>query len=172
VLQHNGFVSSKSPQKELDSARSTAGFFLSIFALPVRRTVGLQWCRPHLRRIDMQYMFLIYGEEQAYASLSTEQMGQVMAAFGTYTEDLVQAGILRGGSELAPVRAATTVRVRGKRPAITDGPFAETKEQLGGYYLVDCANLDEAIAWAGRCPGAEFGSVEIRPLVPDAAAGD
>ena len=120
----------------------------------------------------MQYMFLIYGDEKAYESLSTEAMGEVMAAFGRYTEDLAAAGVLRGGSELAPVRTATTVRVRTKKPVVTDGPFAETKEQLGGYYLVDCANLDEAIAWAGRCPGAEFGSIEIRPLVPDAAPGN
>jgi hypothetical protein len=120
----------------------------------------------------MQYMFLIYGDEKTYESLPPAQMGGVMDAFRRYTEDLAAAGILRGGSELAPVRSATSVRVRTKKLAVTDGPFAETKEQLGGYYLVDCANLDEAIAWAGKCPGAEYGSVEIRPLVPDAAAGD
>jgi hypothetical protein len=120
----------------------------------------------------MQYMFLIYGDEKAYASLTPAAMGEVMAAFGSYTGQLAEAGVLRDGSELAPVRTATTVRVRTKKLAVTDGPFAETKEQLGGYYLVDCANLDEAIAWAGKCPGAEFGSIEIRPLVPDATAGD
>lgn len=119
----------------------------------------------------MQYMFLIYGDEKAYESLSPAAMGDVMKAFGAYTDALLAAGVLRGGSELAPVRSATTVRVRSSKLDVTDGPFAETKEQLGGYYLVDCANLDEAIAWAGKCPGAEFGSVEIRPLVPDAAAG-
>lgn len=120
----------------------------------------------------MQYMFLIYGDEKAYESLTPAQMGDVMAAFGSYTNALLEAGVLRGGSELAPVRSATTVRVRANKPEVTDGPFAETKEQLGGYYLVDCANLDEAIAWAGRCPGAQFGSVEVRPLVGDAATGD
>lgn len=113
----------------------------------------------------MQYMILIYGDETIYRDMSEAQMGQLMTAFGNYSKALVDAGVMRGGSELAPVHAATTVRLRGGKLVCTDGPFAETKEQLGGYYLIDCANLDEAIAWAGKCPAADTGSIEIRPLV-------
>lgn len=73
---------------------------------------------------------------------------------------------MRAGSELKPVATATTVRLRGGKVLSTDGPFAETKEQLGGYYLIDVPNLDEAVKWAGKCPGAKSGSVEVRPLNP------
>jgi hypothetical protein len=117
----------------------------------------------------MQYMFLIYGDEKAYESLSPAAMADVMKAFGAYTDALLAAGVLRGGSELAPVRSATTVRVRSNSLRVTDGPVADAREQLDGYYLVDCASLDDAIAWASKCPGAEFGAVEIHALVPDAA---
>jgi hypothetical protein len=113
----------------------------------------------------MQYMMLIYGDESIYRNMSEAEMGKLMGDFGSYSKSLVDAGVMRSGSELAPVHTATTVRTRGGKPVCTDGPFAETKEQLGGYYLIDCANLDEAISWAGKCPGAEHGSIEIRPLV-------
>lgn len=113
----------------------------------------------------MQYMILIYGDETIYRDMSEAQMGRLMSDFGSYSKALVDAGVMRGGSELAPVHATTTVRQRGGKLVCTDGPFAETKEQLGGYYLIDCANLDEAIAWAGKCPAADTGSIEIRPLV-------
>jgi hypothetical protein len=113
----------------------------------------------------MQYMILIYGDETIYRTMSEAEMGKLMSDFGSYSKALVDAGVMRGGSELAPVQSATTVRQRAGKLVCTDGPFAETKEQLGGYYLIDCANLDEAIAWAGRCPAASTGSIEIRPLV-------
>lgn len=113
----------------------------------------------------MQYMLLIYGDERIYESMSEGKIKQLMAGFGEYTAALTAAGVLRGGSELAPVRSATTVRGKGGKPVCTDGPFAETKEQLGGYYLIDVPNLDEAIHWAGRCPAASSGSIEVRPLV-------
>lgn len=113
----------------------------------------------------MQYMILIYGDETIYRGMSEADMGQLMADFGSYTKALQDAGVLQGGSELAPVHSATTVRRAQGKLVCTDGPFAETKEQLGGYYLLDCANLDEAIAWAGKCPAADTGSIEIRPLV-------
>lgn len=113
----------------------------------------------------MQYMMLIYGDEKIYESMSEDQIKQLMAGFGAYTSALKGAGVLRGGSELAPVRSATTVRANGGKPVCTDGPFAETKEQLGGYYLIDVPNLDEAIHWAGQCPAASTGSIEVRPLV-------
>ena len=113
----------------------------------------------------MQYMILIYGDEKIYESMSENEIKQLMADFGDYTAALTGAGVLRGDSELAPVRNATTVRARNGKPVCTDGPFAETKEQLGGYYLIDVPNLDEAIHWAGRCPVAATGSIEVRPLV-------
>lgn len=115
----------------------------------------------------MQYMLLIYADESYYEALPKAELDQLMAAYGDYVAELRQAGVLEGGSELAPVRKAATVRVRKGQPAITDGPFAETKEALGGYFLLNCANMDEALKWAARCPSAPHGSIEVRPLVQD-----
>ena len=118
----------------------------------------------------MQYMLLICNNESEWTSQSPEQLQAMHAAFGAYSQELVAAGAMRGGSQLAPVGSATTVRVRNGKVQSTDGPFAETKEQLGGYYLIDVANLDEAVKWAAKIPSAKSGSVEIRPLVDHAAA--
>ena len=114
----------------------------------------------------MEYMILIYGDERAFGRIGEAQLKAMYAEYGTYTQELVKANIMRAGSELKPVATATTVRVRGGKVLSTDGPFAETKEQLGGYYLIDVPNLDEAVKWAGKCPGAKSGSVEVRPLNP------
>ncbi|HYD80115.1 MAG TPA: YciI family protein [Paucimonas sp.] len=114
----------------------------------------------------MEYMILIYGDEKAWNSLPEEKIQQIYADYGRYTEELSQAGVMRGGSELAPVHSATTVRLKDGKVVCTDGPFAETKEQLGGYYIIEVANIDEAIKWAAKCPSAQIGSsIEIRPLV-------
>jgi hypothetical protein len=113
----------------------------------------------------MQYMLLIYGDEKAWTSLPKAGRQAMYEAHMQYGKDMTEAGVLRGGSELAPTTSATTVRLKNGKPVSTDGPFAETKEQLGGYYLIECANLDEAIRWAGRCPSIEGGSIEVRPLV-------
>jgi hypothetical protein len=112
----------------------------------------------------MQYMILIYIDDAAYYGAPPEQAQAQTAAFGRYTAELHEAGVWRGGSKLGRIANTTTVRVRGGKLICTDGPFAETKEQLGGYYLIECANLDEAMAWAGRCPAAPLGSIEVRPL--------
>ncbi len=112
----------------------------------------------------MEYMILIYADEAHYEAMPEGLMASLMADFAGYTQALEAAGVLRGGAELAPVGSATNVRVRNGKPVITDGPFAETKEQLGGYYLLDCANLDEALVWAGRCPAASLGIIEVRPV--------
>ncbi len=112
----------------------------------------------------MQYMILIYGDEKAWAGLPEDEMNAAFAAYMQYSKDLAAAGVMRGGASLQPIATATTVRVRGGKPATTDGPFAETKEQLGGYYIVEVPNLDQAIKWAAKCPGAAHGSVEVRPL--------
>jgi hypothetical protein len=108
----------------------------------------------------MEYMLLIYGSEAQMQAPNPERM----AAYVAYTEALKQAGVLRGGNRLQPISAATTVRARNGKPAVLDGPFAETKEQLGGYYLIDVADLDAALSWASRCPGAAHGAIEVRPL--------
>ena len=113
----------------------------------------------------MQYMILIYGDEQIYAEMSKEVLGEMMEGYGHYTRAMEAAGVLRGGSELAPVHTASTVRIRAGKTVVTDGPFAETKEQMGGFYLIEVANLDEALVWAVRCPSADTGSIEVRPLV-------
>jgi hypothetical protein len=114
----------------------------------------------------MEYMILIYGDESAFGRIGEAQLKAMYAEYGTYTQELMKAGVMRAGSELKPASTATTVRLRGGKVLSTDGPFAETKEQLGGYYLIDVANLDEAVKWAGKCPGAKAGSVEVRPIVP------
>ena len=113
----------------------------------------------------MEYMLLIYADEKAWNALSADEVNKIMADYGAYTQELISAGVMRGGSELAPVSTATTVRVRNGKSLTTDGPFAETKEQLGGYYLIDVPNLDEAIKWAAKVPSATMGSIEIRPQV-------
>ena len=91
-------------------------------------------------------------------------MGQLMAAFGAFHEEITAAGVCQGSERLQPTHTATTVRVRDGKVASTDGPFAETKEQMGGYYLIDVANLDEAVAWAQKIPTATYGSIEVRPI--------
>ena len=112
----------------------------------------------------MQYMILIYGDEKGAAGLSEAEMQQMYGAYMAYNMELAGAGVLVGAASLQPIATATTVRVKSGKPTTTDGPFAETKEQLGGYYIVNCANLDEALKWAAKCPGADGGSCEVRPL--------
>src|SRR5436190_22605427 len=133
---------------------------LSIHAGAVRRTLGT---RP--KEETVQYMLLIYGDQSQRGSMSEEEMGQIMQAYGTFTQELQDSGAMVGGDALEPIETATTVRVRNDETLTTDGPFAETKEQLGGYYLVDAGSLDDAIEWAAKIPGAKHGSVEVRPLM-------
>jgi hypothetical protein len=112
----------------------------------------------------MQYLLLIYGEEYDYSQVSPEDMELEMKAWNTYTEWLKDRSWFVGGEALQPVASATTVRERDGKMVTTDGPFAETKEQLGGYYLVDCENLDDAIEAASRIPSVSRGSIEVRPI--------
>ena len=116
----------------------------------------------------MQYMLLIYGNEQVWTTMPPAELKKMYAGYSDFTNELMAAGAMVGGSELAPIATASTVRVRSGKVMTTDGPFAETKEQLGGYYLIDAHNLDEAIKWAAKIPSALNGSIEIRPLAPDA----
>ncbi|MBK8901830.1 MAG: YciI family protein [Anaerolineaceae bacterium] len=112
----------------------------------------------------MQYLLMIYTNEQEEAQRTPEAQEAVMAEYFAFTKDVREAGIMLAGEALHPTTAATTVRVRNGQISSTDGPFAETKEQLGGYYLLNCENLDEAIQWAAKIPGAREGSIEIRPI--------
>jgi len=116
----------------------------------------------------MHYIILIYGDEKNFAMMSEspEAKADMYAAFMRYGADMQAAGVLRGGAELKPTLSATTVRVRNGKTLTTDGPFAETKEQLGGYYLVDAKDLDEAIKLAGGIPAVRTGSIEVRPIMP------
>jgi hypothetical protein len=113
----------------------------------------------------MQYLLLIYSDEKAEANMSKEELDAWMGEYTAYTEALQKAGAGVAGEALHPTSAATTVRVQNGKTVTTHGPFAETKEQLGGYYQIECKNLDEAIEWAAKCPGARVGSIEVRPVM-------
>jgi hypothetical protein len=118
------------------------------------------------RRCAVKYLLTIYGDESSRNDITPEDGAREMAAYGTFTEDLQAAGAMLGGEGLQPTSTATTVRVRDGETLVTDGPFAETKEQLGGFYLIDVESLDEAIEIASRVPSARVGSIEVRPLMP------
>jgi hypothetical protein len=113
----------------------------------------------------MRYLLTIYEDESSWATMSPEESGRIMARYGAFGDEAKAAGAFKDGEGLQPTQTATTVRLRGGERLVTDGPFAETKEQLGGYYLLECKDLDEAIAWAAKIPGAETGSVEVRPVM-------
>jgi hypothetical protein len=116
----------------------------------------------------MKYMFLIYTPEVKQSQMTGQELAAIMAGHMAVRQEASDAGILHGSAPLKRTSTATTVRVQNGKPIVTDGPFAETKEQLGGYYIIDCKDLDEAIAWASRiptqCGGGGFGCVEIRPV--------
>ncbi|MDC8831077.1 YciI family protein [Alteromonas gilva] len=109
----------------------------------------------------MQYMLLIYGVEGA----DDVDMSTLLQQYAVFSDEAAAAGVLISGEGLEPVSTATSVRVRDGEISITDGPFAETKEALGGYYLLDCDNLDVALHWAAKIPSARYGTVEVRPVM-------
>jgi hypothetical protein len=113
----------------------------------------------------MQYICLIYSDEQAWQGLSDDDRGQMIADYGAFTESIKTSGNIVAGEALQPTTTATTVRVRDGETLVTDGPFAETKEQLGGYYVIEAKDADEALAIAARIPGARYGSIEVRPIM-------
>ena len=112
----------------------------------------------------MQYLLLLHASENGWSKLTPAEQEQGMAAYLAYTEALKQSGAYKGGNRLAPVSNATTVRVADGKTQVLDGPYADLKEQLGGYYLIEAPDLDAAISWAARCPGASHGAIEVRPL--------
>ncbi len=112
----------------------------------------------------MQYMLLIYADEKAMGAAPQQQVTDMTAAYMTYTQALRDAKVLVGADRLKATATATTVRTVGGKTKVLDGPFAETREQLGGYYIIDTPDLDAALAWAAKCPGALTGSIEVRPV--------
>ena len=112
----------------------------------------------------MEYLLLIYNSEADGKKMSAAQQGEIFQGYMAFTQDLTKSGKNKGGNALEQTTTATTVRVRNGKTSLTDGPFAETKEQLGGYYLVEAKDLDEAISIAARIPGAKHGSIEVRPV--------
>jgi hypothetical protein len=112
----------------------------------------------------MEYVLLIHADPAGLQALRDAERSTALAAYGAYTEALNKAGILRAGERLRDASAATTVRVREGKTEVLNGPFIETREQLGGFYKIDVPDLDAALSWAARCPGASHGAVEVRPV--------
>jgi hypothetical protein len=112
----------------------------------------------------MKYLLLMYADESIGANYSKEELQDAAKTWAAFRKELAASGVLISSSGVAPSTRPTTIRVRNDETLITDGPFAETHEQLGGFFLVDCQDLDEAIRWAEKIPTAKYGSIEIRPL--------
>jgi hypothetical protein len=117
------------------------------------------------REFAMQYLLLIYDNEAEAAKRGDAGKSAMMNEYGAFTQSIIKGGQFKAGDGLQPTSTATTVRVRGGKTLTTDGPFAETREQLGGYYLIEAKNLDEATAIAARVPSAKYGSIEVRPVM-------
>ena len=115
----------------------------------------------------MHYVALIYADESGWDELSDDEREQAYARYGALGRDAEAAGVLAGGNELSSTHDATTVRVRDDELLVTDGPYAEVKEALGGFYVFECDSVDEALEWAARIPAAEHGAIEVRPVYVD-----
>lgn len=112
----------------------------------------------------MQYLLMLHSDESGWSKMTPTEQQQGYAAYMAYTETLKKAGAYVGSNRLQPVSSATTVKIANGKQQVLDGPYADSKEQLGGYYLIDAPDLDGAIAWAARCPGASHGTIEVRPV--------
>src|SRR5271156_6660978 len=112
----------------------------------------------------MQYLLMIYQNEAEYAKMDAATGQKMLTEYGAFTQGIIQSGNFKAGDRLQPTSTATTVRIRDGKTLMTDGPFAETREQLAGYYLVEARDLDAALAIAARIPGARYGSIEVRPI--------
>jgi hypothetical protein len=113
----------------------------------------------------MKYLCLIYDDEKKWAEMPKAELESIFAEYGAFTQDITKSGHYLGGNPLQPTHTATTVRIRNGKVSTTDGPFAETKEQLGGYYLVEAKDLNEAMQLAARIPSVRYGSIEVRPVM-------
>ena len=118
----------------------------------------------------MKYLCLIYDEEQKLGAMAGDEMDALMGEYYAFTRGIIESGHFVAGEELQPVQTATTVRIRNGRVSTTDGPFAETKEQLGGFYLIEARDLNDAIQIAAKIPSARTGSVEVRPVTEHAGS--
>jgi hypothetical protein len=116
------------------------------------------------RRFAMQYLLTLYSDESGWEKMTPEQQQQGVAAYGAYTQALSAAGVLKGSNRLRPSSTATTLRTTNNKTQVLDGPFIDSKEQLGGYYLIEVPDLDAALSWAGKCPGVGHGVVEVRAI--------
>ncbi|HEY4038289.1 MAG TPA: YciI family protein [Burkholderiaceae bacterium] len=114
----------------------------------------------------MEFALLIYADQAGLEKLPPSEATQVMNAYGAYTGALQSAGVLLGSNRLRPTHTATTVRVKSGKTEVLNGPYVETREQLGGYFLIDVKDLDAALSWAAKCPGASHGVIEVRPVWP------
>lgn len=112
----------------------------------------------------MKYMLLLFSDEKGESRLNEADMNTMMASYKAYAEALGKAGAMVGGERLRPSSDATQVRISDGKTEVLNGPYAETREQLGGYFIIEAANLDAALAWAARCPGASHGTIEVRPI--------
>src|SRR3979490_1662779 len=130
---------------------------------PVRLDVG-ETCQAK-RSKEMQYLLMIYTNEAEYAKMAAATGKKVTDEYGSFTQSIIQSGNFKAGDRLQPASTATTVRVRDGKTLTTDGPFAETRQQLGGYYLVEAKDLAAALPIAARIPGAKVGSIEVRPIM-------
>jgi hypothetical protein len=115
----------------------------------------------------MQYMALIYAEEDAWSALSDEERDAAYARYADLAREAEAAGVLAGGNELGSTSTATTVRIRNDDALVTDGPYAEVKEALGGFFVFECESIDDAVEWAARIPAAQYGAIEVRPVYVD-----
>lgn len=118
----------------------------------------------------MKYMLLVHGDEKQMNSVPTVGDTGMSADYVAFNEAMIKAGVMVGGERLRPTSATTSVRVRDKKAVVLAGPYAETEEQLGGYYMIDVPDLDQAIEWAQKCPAAQYGTIEVRPIWPIQAA--
>jgi hypothetical protein len=114
----------------------------------------------------MQYALLIHLDDAPFVAATSEQRDQMTAPYMAYNEALIKAGAMVSGERLKPATMATVVKVRDDKTEVLDGPFADTKEQLAGFYIIEAPDMDAAIKWAARCPGASHGTVEVRPVWP------
>jgi hypothetical protein len=112
----------------------------------------------------MQYLLMIHEDESRFGKMTPAQLGELNGAYAAYTEAMRKAGVYVGSNRLQGVATATTVRVRDGKTSVLNGPYAEAKEQLGGYYLIDVPDLDAALSWAARCPAASSGAMDVRPI--------
>jgi hypothetical protein len=113
----------------------------------------------------MQYLLLIHDDEAHWGEMPEDERNAIYSEYTKFTEDVQNAGVLLGANQLQPAGTATVVHVEDGKTLTTDGPFAETKEVLGGYYLIDAETLDEALEWAAKIPSARYGHIEVRPIV-------